>query len=81
MSSKRECSDCRENEKTFRNNLHYKCDSVLECGCICRKDSHLSFNQCYYHLKSKLKYELQLLQILNKNIPTQMITIINKYIH
>lgn len=65
----------------FLHNLHYKCDSVLECGCICRKDSHLSFNQCYYHLKSKLKYELQLLQILNKNIPTQMITIINKYIH
>ena len=23
--NKRECSDCRENEKTFRNNLHYKC--------------------------------------------------------
>ena len=21
----RECSDCRENEKTFRNNFHYKC--------------------------------------------------------
>ena len=23
--SKRECCDCRENEKTFRNNFHYKC--------------------------------------------------------
>ena len=23
--NKRECSDCRENEKTFRNNMHYKC--------------------------------------------------------
>ena len=27
MSSKRECCECRENEKTFRNNLHYKCVS------------------------------------------------------
>ena len=25
--SKRECSDCRENEKSFRNNLHYKCQN------------------------------------------------------
>jgi len=23
--NKRECNDCRENEKTFRNNFHYKC--------------------------------------------------------
>jgi hypothetical protein len=23
--NRRECSDCRENEKTFRNNMQYKC--------------------------------------------------------
>ena len=23
----RECSDCRENEKTFRNNMNYKCQN------------------------------------------------------
>ncbi len=25
--NKRECSDCRENEKTFRNNFNYKCQN------------------------------------------------------
>ncbi len=25
--NKRECSDCRENEKTFRNNFNYKCEN------------------------------------------------------
>ena len=25
--NKRECSDCRENEKTFRNNMSYKCQN------------------------------------------------------
>ena len=25
--NKRECNDCRENEKTFRNNLNYKCQN------------------------------------------------------
>ena len=24
---KRECSDCRENEKTFRSNINYKCQN------------------------------------------------------
>lgn len=76
-----ELNECDIITGVFLYTLHYKCDSVLECGSMCRKDSHLSFNQCYYHLKSKLKYELHLLQILNKNIPTQIIILINKYIH
>ena len=25
--SKRECSDCRDNEKTFINNMYYKCEN------------------------------------------------------
>ena len=67
--------------KFYLHTLHYKCDTLLECGHICQKDSYLTFHQCRHHLKLKLKGELIVNQILNKNIPNQLITIINKYIH
>ena len=70
--NKRECSDCRENEKTFRNSMHYKCVNK-DCENYIKPiiiDNDNKLNKCEYvsfleNEISKLTKEINLLRFEN----------------